>query len=196
MPESLLKEEYARLTTEIGRNVDSFMKLIVTAVIFVSALIGFAIQQANGYLFLTSFALLVPCQLILAAIQHNINRIATYIIVFIEGEASGIHWESRLIKLPGDSFISNGARMKTGVISVMIALETGSLVLSYLFIKQLDLRYYLTVGVAVGLSIWGIVVYLKSSSDELKKNYMKTWEDEKRKEAEVMPEPEVVKATA
>lgn len=182
MSESLLKEEYTRLTAEIGRNVDSFMKLIVTAVIFVSALMGFAIQQANGYLFLTSFALLVPCQLILAAIQHNINRIATYIIVFIEGADAGIHWESRLIRLPEDSFISSGARMKTGVISVMTALELGSLVLSYLFTKEQNLQYYISVAVAVGLSIWGFVVYLESSSGDLKEKYRRTWEEEKQKE--------------
>ncbi len=84
--------EYQSLRDEIGRNSQITTNVFLANVTATGVLFGFAFETANGVIFLSPFAILIPSLFFLVSQLESTTRIASYIKVVLEPEL-GLAWE-------------------------------------------------------------------------------------------------------
>jgi hypothetical protein len=91
-----LLEEYRTLRTEILQHSDIVEKNIVACVTVTGVALTFGLKESKPSILL--LACVLPIYFWLQHRSHRVSvaKLAAYISVFLEGEHSGLHWETRL----------------------------------------------------------------------------------------------------
>ncbi len=141
--------EYEALRDEILQRQKIVNELLTYSIISTGALLGYGFTVQQGYIFLVSFAILIPLSYAVKKESDTILVIATYIYAVIERRELGFSWETfryRLRKVESQK----KQRMPRLIECIMIydLLSISTLILAFIYWKS-ELSYLAIIAVLV-----------------------------------------------
>jgi len=174
-----LREEIL-LSLQTAKNYRSILYTVVVA------LLAFAFEKDDAILFLIPFAVIIPLYLLS---MHQIDsslRMGAYIYVFLE-RGTDCQWETRLLKY--DNLYTNQYDTKKPRMDPYWYIGICCLGIS---VAKLDysvrgVHFFMTIIAQIVILIAGIYIFLKKRPNylEVKKKYIKRWEEVRSQEEEI-----------
>lgn len=117
-------EEYSSLRAEIIGIVDIIQNYIIAMYTITIAILTFAIQQQNQWLFLIPYVVLYSFQRIIAVKKDIMVRMAAYIVVFLDGEFG---WEKNYSDICKETTFKHNASEKFSKLKNIVSGRISSL---------------------------------------------------------------------
>ena len=171
------EEEYKSLRNEIFENSKIVFSVFVANTTVTSAIIGYALNNKYGPIFLSSFAILIPSMFFIASQLESTTRISQYLRIFLEPEFER-KWQTRWYELRARNLIPTKRKYTFAVTSLYGALAGVCLILAYLYWdKRQPLTFYIFSIPIIFLMGFGILSVRRAFSQKFRVEYARKWEE-------------------
>ena len=184
--------EYSSLRDEIQKKIDLHNKLITFTITTAVAIIAFVYNQKNPYMLLMPLFVILPLSSRVAYYRNSISKMAAYLIVFYEEDIEDLCWETRNFNIVTSNRNTTISKLANFVIMhyydcIAITIACCSLFIYRFFAQKAENMSVFTIVKGLIIPLMAIVYELYitiriNKSDTAKLKWIKTWENEKKKE--------------
>lgn len=175
------KTEYEALRAEILLSLQTVKNYRTFLYSAVAALLAFAFEKENPFMFLIPFVVIIPLHLLSMHQIDSALRIGSYIYVFLEN-GEEVHWETRLLEY--DKLHKGQYDTKKANIDPYWYLSLLCLTFSVVNVDFEEKNFYLMLILPVAILILCLYLFFKKRPDYSKRKiyYINEWEKIKQNE--------------
>jgi hypothetical protein len=141
--------EYSTLRTEILQNQRLVTDLLNYAIVATGVIFGIGATSKLGYVFLVSFAVLIPLSHAIRMKSDSIMELATYILLAIESKNRGFGWETFQYDLRNPNKTKQKLRNLFECVLIFNLLSISAMALAFSFSGFPDV-----IGITVGVLVF------------------------------------------
>ncbi|MBN2001512.1 hypothetical protein JW935_28475 [candidate division KSB1 bacterium] len=174
------EEEYKTLRNEITENSKTVFSLFLANTAVTASLIGYALSENSGPIFLSPFIILIPSMFYIASQLESTTRISQYIRMFLEPELK-MNWQTRWYELRTRNLLPHKRKYTFAITTLYGALAAACFTLGFLYWDSSKIWHFFVFGVPlVFLMVAGIVSVNRAFSKSFREEYAKKWSELKR----------------